>query len=76
MRFGSMQYVVDDAREPDDGVDHELRAWIKSLAKPSPSPGRNGPPEFSREDAEYLRRVATDGTLKAALQEGEPDLAD
>jgi len=74
-----MQDMALDPRRPGGGVDHELRAWIKSLAKPAPSAGWNGPPEFSREDAEYLRRIGTDGTLKAALQEiaaGEPELAD
>ncbi|MGH9042140.1 MAG: hypothetical protein ACRDZ3_18125 [Acidimicrobiia bacterium] len=67
-----------DAQGHDDGVDHELRAWIKSLARPLPSddPDRY---KFSDEAAEYLTRIATDGTLKAALQEigaSEPDLAD
>ncbi|MGH8990857.1 MAG: hypothetical protein ACRDZ7_04940 [Acidimicrobiia bacterium] len=67
-----------DAHGHDDGVDHELRAWIKSLSRPvTRVEGENR--EFSPEDAAYLRRIATDGTLKAALQEiaaGEPDLAD
>jgi hypothetical protein len=70
--------VALDAHGRDDGVDHELRAWIKSLVKPSSSGHRKGLPRFSPEDADYLRRIATDGTLKAALQEiaaSEPDLA-
>lgn len=62
----------------DDGVNHELVAWIKSLAaRPTRREGESR--EFSPEDAAYLRRIATDGTLKAALQEigaSEPDLAD
>ena len=68
-----------DAQGHDDGVDHELRDWIKSLAAP-PLP-RDDPNryKFSDEAAAYLRKIATDGTLKAALQEigaSEPDLAD
>lgn len=45
------------------------------------TPLPNDDPEryrFSDEDAAYLRRIATDGTLEAALQEigeSEPDLA-
>ena len=73
-----MQDVALDAHGRDDGVDQELRSWIRSLAKPSSSGGRTGLPKLSREDAAYLRRIATDGTLKAALQEiaaSEPDLA-
>ena len=59
-------------------MDNELRAWIKSLARPSRRVEGESR-EFSPEDAAYLRRIATDGTLKAALQEigaSEPDLAD
>lgn len=68
-----------DAQGHEDGVDHELRAWIKSLARPplpSDDPDRC---EFSDEAAAYLTEIATDGTLKAALQEigaSEPGLAD
>ena len=61
-----------------DGVNHELVAWIKSLAD-RPARREGDSREFSAEDAAYLRRIATDGTLKAALQEiaaSEPDLAD
>jgi hypothetical protein len=77
--MSTLSIVALDAQGHDDGVDHELRAWIKSLARrPSPShdPDRY---RFSDEAAEYLKRIATDGTLKAALQEigaSEPDLAD
>ncbi len=67
-----------DAHGLDDDLNRELKAWIKGLAKASSAGRRKGRPEFSREDADYLRRIATDGTLKAALQEiaaSEPDLA-
>lgn len=70
--------MILDAHGHDDGVDHELRAWIKSLARPSRR-AEGESREFSPEDAAYLKRIATDGTLKAALQEigvSEPDLAD
>ena len=68
-----------DAPGRDDGVDYELRAWIKSLVR---RPGTRRDPErykLSDEAAAYLTKIATDGTLKAALQEigaSEPDLAD
>jgi hypothetical protein len=71
--------VALDAQGHDDGVNHELRAWIKSLGR---RPGARRDPErykFSDEAAAYLTKIATDGTLKAALQEigaSEPDLAD
>ena len=68
-----------DAQGHDDGVDHELRAWIKSLARPARRAEGGERRKFSSEDAAYLTRIATDGTLKAALQEigaSEPDLAD
>ena len=77
--MSTISIVALDAQGRDDGVDYELRAWIKSLARrPSPSddPDRY---KFSDEAAAYLRKIATDGTLKAALQEigaSEPDLAD
>jgi hypothetical protein len=76
---GYTSFVALDAQGHDDGVDHELRAWIKSLAR---RPSRHDDPDrfkFSPEAAAYLNRIATDGTLKAALQEigaSEPDLAD
>lgn len=63
----------------EDGVDHELRAWIKSLARRPTGRPAGERPEFSPEAAAYLHRIATDGTLKAALQEiaaEDPDLAD
>ena len=75
---GYTSFVALDAQGHDDGVDHELRAWIKSLARTAPRAGGERR-KFSPEDAAYLRRIATDGTLKAALQEigaSEPDLAD
>jgi hypothetical protein len=71
--------VALDDHGSDDGVNYELLAWIKSLATP---PLRSDDPDrykFSDEATAYLRRIATDGTLKAALQEigaSEPDLAD
>lgn len=62
----------------DDGMNPELVAWIKSLAdRPARREGEGR--EFSAEDAAYLKRIATDDTLKAALREiaaSEPDLAD
>jgi hypothetical protein len=51
-------------------MDRELRGWLRGLAEP-----RGGhetldhPDELSAEGAEYLARIATDGTLKAALAE-------
>jgi hypothetical protein len=60
-------------------MDRELRDWLRGLAEQ-----RGGhdtldhPDELSKEGAEYLARVATDGTLKAALAElaaSEPELA-
>lgn len=60
-------------------VDRELRDWLKSLAAPPLPRGDGDRYKFSEEGAAYLRRIATDGTLKAALLEiaaGEPDLAD
>jgi DNA-binding transcriptional MerR regulator len=60
-------------------VDHELRAWIKSLAARPRRRADGESRQFSPEDAAYLRRIVTDGTLKVALHEiaaSEPDLAD
>jgi hypothetical protein len=71
--------VALDAQGHDDGVDYELRAWIKSLVR-RPTASRD--PEryrLSGEAAAYLTKISKDGTLKAALQEigaSEPDLAD
>lgn len=58
------------------GVDRELRDWLRSLAGSADRPAAR--PGLSAEAAEALERMATDGTLKAALDEigtGEPDLA-
>lgn len=52
------------------GMDRELRDWLRALAD---SPGGDDtlghPDELSDHGAEYLARVATDGTLKAVLAE-------
>jgi hypothetical protein len=52
------------------GVNRDLRDWLRSLASPTDdrSPGLPRP-AFSDEDAAYLERIATDGTLAAALAE-------
>jgi hypothetical protein len=62
-----------------DGVNRELREWLRSLA------GHESPDDvvptgrsLSDEGAEYLERIARDGTLAAALTEigaNEPELA-
>ena len=60
-------------------VDRELRDWLKSLA--GHGDGEEAvvaSRQVSDEAADYLERIATDGTLKAAfaeLAESEPDLA-
>lgn len=60
-------------------VDRDLRDWLRGLAAPpSKAQGRDDRRELSRAGAEYLERIATDGTLKAALTEigaAEPELA-
>lgn len=59
------------------GMDRELRDWLKSLSAPTLTKDRSD--EFSAEGAEYLARIATDGTLRAALNEiaaTDHDLAD
>jgi hypothetical protein len=60
-------------------VDRELRDWLRSLAETAEDPSRERPPhQFSEEDAAYLERIATDGSLAAALAEisaAEPELA-
>lgn len=62
-----------------NGVDRELRDWLRSLAGTGDRAGpRADPAVFSTAGADYLERIATDGTLKAALDEiatAEPDLA-
>ena len=58
-----------------NGVDRELRDWLRSLAGTADSAS---PPGLSAEAADVLERMATDVTLRAALNEinaGEPDLA-
>jgi hypothetical protein len=51
-------------------MDRELRDWLRGLAEPRGGrDSRDHPHELSREGAEYLARIATDGTLKAALAE-------
>jgi hypothetical protein len=57
-------------------VNRELRDWLRSLAGPEASGDKSA--QLSLEAADYLERIATDGTLKAALSEiaeGEPELA-
>lgn len=61
-------------------MDQELRDWLKSLAEPHSATSTVVAPRstLSEEAADYLARIVTDGTLKAALTElGEtdPDLA-
>lgn len=60
-------------------MDRELRDWLRSLAEPSGGHDTLAHrAELSDEGSEYLARVATDGTLKAALAElaaSEPELA-
>ncbi len=62
-----------------DTMDRELRDWLRSLAEPSGGHDTlDHPGELSQEGSKYLARVATDGTLKAALAElaaNEPELA-
>jgi hypothetical protein len=56
-------------------VDRDLREWLRGLAAPV---APNGGPGISDEAADYLARIAGDGTLKAALGEiasSEPELA-
>ena len=63
-------------------VDRDLREWLRSLGKPAPRV--NGATvsedrELSDDAAEHLARIASDGTLKAALAElsaSDPDLSD
>lgn len=63
-------------RRHNEGVDRELRDWLRSLAV-APGPGE-GEQALSDADASYLERIAGDGTLAAALAEiaaTEPELA-
>lgn len=61
-------------------MDRDLRDWLRSLAvlRPRDHDERAHAEVMSDEAAEYLTRIAADGTLKAALTEvgaSEPDLA-
>lgn len=60
-------------------VDRDLRDWLRSLAvRHDPSESAPRQHELSDEDAAYLERIASDGTLAAALAEiaaTEPELA-
>ncbi|MGH2601169.1 MAG: hypothetical protein ACRDJ9_17510 [Dehalococcoidia bacterium] len=63
-----------------DIVDRELRDWLRSLAVRPDEAGRaSRRRELSEQDAAYLARIATDGTLAAAVAEigaTDSDLAD
>jgi len=60
-------------------MDRELRDWLRSLAvKTDSAPLSTHDAVLSDSAADYLERIATDGTLKAALNEiaaAEPELA-
>ncbi|MDP9389382.1 MAG: hypothetical protein M3Q48_16060 [Actinomycetota bacterium] len=60
-------------------MDRELRDWLRSLAVPGEgTAARAHGAVLSEAASDYLERIATDGTLKAALDElaaAEPDLA-
>jgi hypothetical protein len=59
-------------------MDRELRDWLRGLAVPTAAAGRTEPEPLSDAGAEYLARIARDGTLKAALAKiaaSDPDLA-
>lgn len=62
-----------------NSVDRELRDWLRSLAVTTDSaPPSTNDAVLSTAAADYLERIATDGTLKAALNEiaaAEPELA-
>lgn len=62
-----------------DGMDTELRDWLRRLAEPSPAPGAfDTSSKLSVEGSDYLERIALDGTLQATLDElgaAEPELA-
>lgn len=58
-------------------MDREWRDWLRSLG-PSCGQGPDLHTELSPEGVDYLTGIASDGTLKAALDEigaSEPDLA-
>ncbi len=60
-------------------VDRELRDWLRSLAGTGEgAAGRAHDAVLSEAGSDYLERIATDGRLRAALDEqapAEPDLA-
>jgi hypothetical protein len=60
-------------------VDRELRDWLRSLAVTGEGTAvRAHGAVLSEAASDYLERIATDGTLKAALDElaaADPDLA-
>ena len=59
-------------------MEADLRDWIKGLATRYEGCESADVQTISREAADYLERIATDGTLKEAfaeLAEHEPDLA-
>lgn len=60
-------------------VDRELRDWLRSLAVTGEGAAeRAHDAVLSEAGSDYLERIATDGTLTAALDElaaAEPDLA-
>jgi hypothetical protein len=52
------------------GMDGELRDWLRGLSEPrSGHDTVDHPDELSPEGADYLARLARDGTLKAAFAE-------
>ena len=62
-----------------NGVDRELRDWLRGLAVTGDGAGsRADRAEFSTAAADHLERIAADGTLQGALNEiaaAEPELA-
>lgn len=61
-------------------MDRDLRDWLRSLAVAHPRNGGQRAPggDLSEQAADYLERIAHDGTLKSALAEigaGDPELA-
>ena len=53
-----------------NGVDDELRDWLRSLVVTTDSAvPRAHDAVLSGEAADYIERIAADGTLKAALNE-------
>ncbi len=59
-------------------MDQDLRDWLRSLAVHRDADASSAGAELSDEGAEYLARIAADGTLAAALAEiaaTEPQLA-